>query len=93
MKKLLLNLLIIGALMLTSCGNHDIGFGSYSFHFVHIQMYHMTEPIHLRVSKWKGDDGGIELLTENYGGILLGDGTYMMYDTVKCPLCGEVEYK
>ena len=88
--------LITVALMLVSlaaCGNHDIGFGSYNFHYVHVQMYGMNDPIHLEVDKWKGDDGGIELATKHHGTILLGDGTYMMYDQQICPICGEVEYK
>jgi len=79
-------------LCLTAC-NADIGWGSYSFHYVHVQMYSMNEPVHFEVDKWKGDDGGIELATKKHGTILLGDGTYVMYDTEECPLCGHVEYK
>ena len=92
MKKLLLTLLTITTLILTSC-NADIGWGSYSFHYVHIQMYNMNEPIHLKVDKWKSDNGGIELATVDHGTILLGDGTYMMYDVEECPICGKVIYK
>lgn len=87
----LLGLLLIGSLTLTGC-NQDLGWGSYSFHRVHIQMYN-GEPVHLEVDTWMSDTGGIELRTKKYGNILLGDGTYMMYDTVECPICGDVEYK
>ena len=92
MKKILFSLLLILSLFLTSCGNENLGWGSYSFHYVHIQMYG-DDPIHLEVKSWTNDNGGIELKTENYGAILLGDGTYMMYDSNECPLCGEVNYK
>ena len=93
MKKLLLALLSACTLVLSSCGNWDASFGQFSFHYVHIQMYNMNEPIHMRVSGWKGDEGGVELHTEKHGTILLGDGTYMMYDTEDCPICGDVQYK
>ena len=93
MKKLFGILLAVMPLCLTACGNHDITFGSFSFHYVHVQMYNMNEPVHFEVNKWQGDDGGIELRTEKHGTILLGDGTYMMYDTQDCPICGHVEYK
>jgi len=92
MKKLFLSLLAIASLTLTGC-NADLGFGSYSFHFVHVQMYSMSEPVHFRIDTWKSDDGGIELKLVNHGTILLGDGTYMMYDVENCPICGHVEYK
>lgn len=93
MKKLLLALLIVGSLALTGCGNADLSMGSYSFHYVHVQMYNQDHPEHFKVTKWKSDEGGIELAVEGYGRVLLGDGTYMMYDSVACPLCGEVTYK
>lgn len=93
MKKIFGILLATLSICLTACGNHDLGWGSYNFHYVHVQMYSMSEPVHFRVDKWKGDEGGIELVTENHGTILLGDGTYMMYDVEDCPICGHVEYK
>lgn len=96
MKKLFITLLAISTLALTGCGNHDIGWGSYDFHYVHVQMYGMTTPIHLHVKSWKGDTGGIELkvtFDNQETSILLGDGTYMMYDTETCPVCGKVNYK
>ena len=89
MKKLLL---LIASLSLTGC-NYNVGFGSYSFHYVHIQMYNTEQPTHLKIKSWKDDDGGIEIKTENYGTILLGDGTYMMYDNDECPICGHVSCK
>ena len=51
------------------------------------------ECVHLKVNSWKNDDGGIELETESFGSILLGDGTYMMYDSRECPICGKVDVK
>lgn len=97
MKKLFTILLATLSLCLAGCGNHDIGLGSYSFSYVHVQMYGMSEPVHLQVKSWKGDEGGIELKVKfdnsQETSILLGDGTYMMYDTETCPVCGKVKYK
>ena len=92
MKKLLGIISVVLLLVLCSCGNVNIGWGSYSFHYVHVQMYG-ENCVHFKVSSWKNDDGGIELSTVDHGTILLGDGTYMMYDTEKCPICGSVNYK
>lgn len=93
MKKIKLITLVITTLVaLTSCGNYDIGFGSYKFTKAHVQMYG-GEPVHLKIEKWLLDEGGIELKTKNFGNILLGDGTYMMYDSEDCPICGSVEYR
>ena len=92
MKKILLVLLAVTSMSLTGC-NKQIGWGSYSFHKVHVQMYGMSEAVHFEITSWQDDDGGIELKTASHGTILLGDGTYMMYDEDDCPICGHVEYK
>ena len=92
MKKFLSVMFTVTLLALTAC-NTDIGFGSYSFHKVHVQMYNMDKPAHFEVETWKDDEGGIELKTKNYGTIFLGDNTYMLYDIDECPICGKVEYK
>ena len=92
MKKMMFALLCVASLGLTGC-NKQIGWGSYSFHKVHVQMYGMDKAVHFEIESWQDDDGGIELKTKNHGTILLGDGTYMMYDEDNCPICGEVEYK
>lgn len=93
MKKALLILTLVAMMTfaLTGC-NQSLGWGSYSYHKVHVQMYGQ-EPVHLNVKSWREDEGGIELKTESYGTILLGDGTYMMYDSDSCPICGSVNYK
>ena len=96
MKKLFTVLLATAALCLTGCGNQELGWGNYNFCYVHVQMHEMTKPVHLHVKSWKNDDGGIELkvtVDEKEAYILLGDGTYMMYNTSECPICGQVEYK
>ena len=92
MKKVFVTLAAVLCLGLTGC-NKQIGFGSYSFHYVHIQLPGQAEPAHLKVTSWQNDDGGIELKTESYGTILVGDGTYVAYDNEKCPICGTVSYK
>ena len=91
-KALMVALLATLSLTLTSC-NEDISFGSFSFHYVHVQMYSMDKPTHFEVETWKDDEGGIELKIKDHGRILLGDGTYMLYDTSVCPICGRVDYK
>jgi len=91
MKKSLFILAAVAPLCLAGC-NMNVGLGSYSFHYVHAQMYG-GEPVHMKIASWKDDDGGIELRTEKHGTILLGDGTYALYDQEDCPLCGEVEYR
>ena len=91
-KKFIFLLAVIASLGLTGC-NKQIGWGSYSFHKVHIQMYGMSEAVHLEIESWQDDDGGIELKTKNHGTILIGDGTYMMYDKDECPICGHVTYR
>ena len=95
LKALALAFLAAASLSLSGC-NHDLGVGSYSFRYVHVQMYGMEDPVHLNVKSWKGDQGGIELKV-TFGGketsVLLGDGTYMMYDTEECPICGSVRYR
>ena len=92
MKRLFKLLSFVTCLALTGC-NRQIGWGSYSFHKVHVQMYGMSEATHFEIESWQEDDGGIELKTKNHGTILLGDGTYMMYDEDDCPICGHVTYR
>ena len=91
MKKIVIACLSILSLALISC-NQQPGFGALSFHRIHIQIPGST-PVHLKVESWRNDDGGIEVKTENYGSILIGDGSYLCYDVDECPICGEVEYK
>lgn len=93
MKKLCALLLSIACLALTGCNEQVIGWGSLSFHYVHIQMMGQEQPVHLEIESWRGDEGGIELKTKNFGTILVGDGTYMAYDVEECPICGNVTYK
>lgn len=93
MKKLLFTLLATTSLLLTGCNEQVVGWGSLKFTKVHIQMLGQPEPVHLLVSSWRNDDGGIELKTKNYGTILVGDGTYIAYDVEECPICGTVTYR
>lgn len=91
MKRLLFVLSLI-SLSLTGC-NAKVGLGTLNFRYIHIQM-HEGEPIyHLKISKWKSDEGGIEVDIDNYGTALFGDGTYTLYTNAQCPLCGDVTYK
>lgn len=70
----------------TSC-NATVGYGSFTFTKAHIQMPGMSVPTHLDVVSWKDDEGGVELKTKNFGTIIIGDGTYCLYDGDKCPIC------
>jgi hypothetical protein len=91
MKRLkLIMVLLFGGFMtagLSSCNMSCSPLGSLTFTKVHIQMPGMSTPTHLEVVTWKEDTGGIELKTKNFGSILLGDGTYCLYDGEKCPVC------
>lgn len=98
MKKPFLALLAMASVCLVGCdnGNYQYGPASADFHYVHVQMYGMTEPIHLRVKSWKHRYGVMELRVtfgDEETSIRLGDSTYMMYDTKTCPICGTVEYR
>jgi len=93
MKKTIALLMAVAALSLSGCNEQVVGWGSLSFHHVHIQMLGQSEPVHLLVTSWRNDEGGIELKTKNFGTILVGDGTYLAYDVEECPICGTVSYK
>lgn len=87
---LLCCMLCLSIFTLSSCLNYNIGPGSYSFKYVHIQMPGMTKPVHLEITSWKDDEGGIELKIKDYGTIILGDGTYMLYTSDTCPICEQL---
>lgn len=74
-------------LMITSCGNHSIGLGSYTFEKVHI-CDHFGNYNHATIEKWYENDTGIELNTKEYGSMFLSEGTYILYNG-RCPVCGE----
>ena len=93
MKKLGALLLSVACLTLSGCNEQVVGWGNLSFHYAHIQMMGQAGSVHLKIESWRNDDGGIELKTENYGTIIVGDGTYMLYDVEECPICGTVMYK
>lgn len=87
---LLCSMLCLSMFTLSSCINYDIGLGSYSFKHVHIQMYGMDKPVHLEITSWRDDTGGIELKIKDHGTIILGDGTYMLYTSDTCPICEQL---
>ena len=91
LKRLFIGLILLLGLSLTSCNAGVIG--KLSFHYIHVQMYGMSEPIHYRINKWVSDDGNIEVRTNNYGTMLVGDGFYVLYENEICPICGAVTYK
>ena len=95
MKKLLLALLAIGSLALAGCddvkgrGNHNIGWGCYIYNYIHVQMPGSNYCFHDKIESWANDDGGIEIKGEHHGYLILGDGTYIMWNKgTTCPICG-----
>ena len=88
MKKIICTVsFILLALLLSACGNHSIGLGSYTFEKVHIAD-HAGNCQDAIVEKWYENDTGIELKTREYGSMFLSEGTYILYNG-KCPICGK----
>lgn len=87
MKKAIIALLCIALLFVfTSCNaatpnweNDPVG--------VHI-LTHSGEDKCLRIKGWyEHHSGGLQVETEEYGELLLSQGTFILYDTI-CPICG-----
>lgn len=87
MKKSGIMLLAALALPLMGC-NMDVGFGSYSFHAVHIYGFDQ-KGCDVEIKSWRDVDGpGIEVDTEKYGPMFLSEGTYILLrDISNCLVC------
>ena len=87
MKKIIIVVIAIMLMIcLTSCGNNNIGFGSYTFRRVHIFTRNGQDKC-LEIQSWHDNEIGIEVHTKVYGALYLSEGTYMLCE-LKCPICG-----
>lgn len=86
MKKILVLLLII-TLLLTSCGNMNSGFDSYSYYGVHLVHSNVDIKItDIKITGWY--ETGIEVVLENGDHLFLAEGTYILLeDSDRCPVC------
>lgn len=83
--------LIIGAIVLTSCGNMSIGLGNYTFKKVHI-LTHSGNDVDLTIEKWYDNENGIEICTKECGSMFLSEGCYILCED-KCPICDKENEK
>lgn len=88
MKKAKLVLLFIASVALSSCGNMDMGNGTYSFNGVHIS--DGLKSVDCHVISWRDnkEEPGIEVKTKEFGSLWLSEGTYVLFDKI-CPICGK----
>ena len=90
MKKIVCLLLAIVIMMccLASCGNMSMGFGNYTF--THIHFTDMTEGHCATVETWYDNEGGIEVMTTEYGSMFLSEGSYILFGSDEhCPYCSK----
>jgi len=84
-------IIIFMMVVLGACGNHNIGFGNFTFTKVHIFVYDGPDMC-LTVEEWYEGDIGIEVRTKEYGSLWLSEGTYMLCEN-DCPICSAKEKK
>lgn len=82
---ILLTVLMVG--LFAGCGNQSLGFGNYTYKFVHVDTHNYSGC--LTVKEWHDSETGIEVLTKEAGSIFLSEGTYVLISGDKgCPFCG-----
>ena len=78
--------LVVMLCVLTSCGNMSMGFGNYTF--THIHFTDMIKGHCATVEKWYDSEGGIEVMTTEYGSMFLSEGSYILFGSdTHCPYC------
>ena len=79
--------LIIVCAMLSSCGNHSMGFGEYEWTHIHYSTFG-GESGCATVNTWYDSETGVEVITDEIGTVFFSEGTYIMFDSSsKCPFC------
>ena len=87
MKKLFIFILILFSLLLTSCGNMNMGFGSYSYYGVHL----VHSNVDIKITGWYETETGIEVVLENGDHLFFAEGTYILLeDSARCPICDDL---
>ena len=95
MKKLLMSLLFISALLLASCSASDsdthVYINSHQWKHAHINVGDGTVK-HYNLSNVRETTYGAVYFTLSDGTEIKLNTNYIMYDADNCPLCGEVNY-
>lgn len=90
MKKVFCVILIFSMIFVfVACGNHNIGFGNYSYEGIHCadSCGNIRD---LTIISWRDDDMGIEVNTKECGSLFLSEGTYTLYEHIgECPFCNK----
>ena len=89
MKKIISLILItvILTLALASCGNANLGFGTYTFKHARVAVGGDTGQC-FNISSWHDNELGIELHMTNGDSMYCSEGTYLLFsDASACPFC------
>ena len=75
-------------MFLVGCSNVNIGLGSFSYHWVHIPQ----NDVCFKVNSWREVETGIEIQTEEYGGMFFAEGTYILVSNEsEGPICAKLK--
>lgn len=66
MKKIITMLIVLGSmLILTACGNKDMGWGNYTYNYAYIEISDGLY-VEIEIDRWKDyDDGMVEIYTKD----------------------------
>ena len=84
MKKKMITMIMIVAMLMTGCGNMSLGFGNYTYRKIHVDTYNYSGCF--TVDKWYDNSTGIEVKTREVGSMYLAEGMYMLIED-ECPFC------
>ena len=88
MKKVIAFILLVVTLtlILTSCGNANLGLGNFTYEHAHIGLG--TEGYCVNIESWHDNEVGIELHLTSGSSIYCSEGTYILFnDSKHCPFC------
>jgi hypothetical protein len=86
MKKKMISMIMIVAMLMTGCGNMSLGLGNYSYRKIHVDTYNYSGCF--TVDKWYDSSTGIEVKTIEAGSLYLAEGMYILIED-ECPFCDE----
>ncbi|HHX75983.1 MAG TPA: hypothetical protein GX698_01235 [Acholeplasmataceae bacterium] len=71
MKKIIsLSIVLLLSYILVACGNQDLGWGNYTYHYAYIEISDGTY-VEIEIERWKDyDDGMVEIYTKDENNIL-----------------------
>ena len=86
MKKIIV--FILAALLAVAMAGCNMGLGLGNFEFTGVHCSDFSGNCRdFTVTKWYEDDTGIEVKTKEAGSIFCSEGTYILYEGNKCPIC------